>query len=346
MRAKRRAASLHMYRTVSGLQGAALPSGRDRSPTPFAFSKQGRGYQSKNWCFTSYPSKEGNPGLAYDDLYHRYLIVGQEICPATGTPHWQCFVQFHKKVRYTAVKRFFGNSIHCEPTKGSPLQNKDYCSKEGNFVEYGDIKTDVTGESGGKRVTFEAAKEAAGNMSFEDLLESEHADTVARCMQYFRSLYANRRVESGRAAIMEEMADAVLKPWQERLRDIVLEPPCPRKVYWLFDLVGNSGKSWMARYLVARHSAIIFTHGKLVDLVHAYESQPVVIVDLARTQAEKIDHVYMLIESLKNGVMFSSKYDSQTKIFKPPHVIVFANFEPERPKLSDDRWFIKDITNF
>lgn len=336
-----------MYRSVSGLQGATPSSGRDRSPTPFSFTKQGRGYQSKNWCFTSYPSKESNPGLSFDDMFHRYLIVGQEICPATGTPHWQCFVQFHKKVRYTAVKRFFGNSVHCEPTRGTPAQNRDYCAKEKNFVEYGDIKEETRGGAGGGTgEAFAAAKAASEELTLEELMESEHASVVSRCMQYFRTLYTNRRVQVGRCAILEEMANAVLKPWQERLRDIVLEPPCPRKVYWLFDLDGNSGKSWMARYLVARHSAIIFTHGKLVDLVHAYESQPVVVIDLARTQAEKIDHVYQLIESLKNGVMFSSKYDSCSKIFKPPHVIVFANFEPERSKLSEDRWFIKDITSF
>lgn len=330
-----------MYKSVSGLQGARPPSTLHTGESSGGQWKPGRGYQSKNWCFTSYPAKEANPGLAFDDRVHRYLIVGQETCPATGTPHWQCFVQFHKKVRYTSVKALFGNSVHCEPTRGTPEQNREYCSKDGCYVEYGDIKP--LREGAGTRSDLLAARDASETLTFEELLESEHAPVVARCMQYFRTLYSNRHTQVGRVAILEEMANAELKPWQERLRDIVLEPPCPRKVYWLFDLVGNSGKSWMARYLVARHSAIIFTHGKLVDLVHAYESQPVVVIDLARTQAEKIDHVYQLIESLKNGVMFSSKYDSRTKIFKPPHVIVFANFEPERAKLSEDRWFIMDI---
>ncbi len=66
------------------------------------------------------------------------------------------------------------------------------------------------------------------------------------------------------------------------------------------------------------------------------------IFDLSRTCADKIDHIYSLIENFKNGIMFSSKYESGTRIFTPPHVIVFANFIPDildrGNKLSADRW--------
>ena len=75
---------------------------------------------------------------------------------------------------------------------------------------------------------------------------------------------------------------------------------------------GNTGKSRFARYLVACNEAVIFTSGKMASM------ELIVIFDLSRTQADKIDHVYSCIENLKNGIMFSPKYDSGTKIFKPP----------------------------
>jgi hypothetical protein len=42
----------------------------------------------------------------------------------------------------------------------------------------------------------------------------------------------------------------------------------------------------------------------MADISHAYAMEPIVIFDLSRTQADKIDHVYSLIAG--------------TKIFKPP----------------------------
>ena len=61
-----------------------------------------------------------------------------------------------------------------------------------------------------------------------------------------------------------------------------------------------------------------YTSVKMANISHAYAMEPIVIFDLSRTQADKIDHVYSFIENLKNGIMFSPKYDSGTKIFKPP----------------------------
>ncbi|KAK7505378.1 hypothetical protein BaRGS_00003540 [Batillaria attramentaria] len=93
----------------------------------------------------------------------------------------------------------------------------------------------------------------------------------------------------------------------------------------------------LSKFLVVK-GAIRFEN-KSADVKHAYTGQRVVIFDLARSQEDHIN--YEIIESIKNGVMFSSKYESQMKIFPPPHVVIFANFPPNLRKLSQDRWDIK-----
>jgi hypothetical protein len=62
------------------------------------------------------------------------------------------------------------------------------------------------------------------------------------------------------------------------------------------------GKSWMASYL-STIGAFIVTNGKIAYIAHAYNNEKIVIFDLSRTQVDKIDHIYALMESFKNGRM-------------------------------------------
>lgn len=64
-------------------------------------------------------------------------------------------------------------------------------------------------------------------------------------------------------------------------------------------------------------------------------------MDLTRSQENMLN--YGMIESFKNGVFFSPKYNSITKIFKPVKMIIFANWLPDKEKLSEDRWDIHHI---
>lgn len=63
----------------------------------------------------------------------------------------------------------------------------------------------------------------------------------------------------------------------------------------------------MANYLLALHDTTIVTHGKLADLTFDYNCEPIVVLDLARTQAKKIDHLYHCKENFKNNRIFSPK---------------------------------------
>jgi len=297
---------------------------------------------AKHWCFTAWDT---DPRTLFDAQLHHYLIVGEEVCPETGREHYQSYVQYIKKVRFTSVKACFGNTIHVEKSKGTDQDNYDYCIKEGNYSEMG-TRVNTTGT----RTDLQTAAAAAMTMPWEDLLlDPVHSPTVARHMQYFRSLYTTTAAKRGLEALMATYSSVVLRDWQSDLLAKVTGPVDPRKFYWYHDYTGDTGKSWFARYLMAIHKAAIFTNGKMADIAFAYALEPIVIFDLSRTQADKIDHIYSLIENFKNGIMFSPKYESGTKIFAPPHVIVFANFIPDildrANKLSGDRWLTHELSS-
>ena len=91
--------------------------------------------RTRHWCFTVFQDKEKKP--EFDEAKMKYLIVGDEICPDTGRPHWQSYVYFYNETSFKSLKKLVGNSAHLEVCKGSSTQNIAYCSKEGSFEEYG-----------------------------------------------------------------------------------------------------------------------------------------------------------------------------------------------------------------
>ena len=113
---------------------------------------------------------------------------------------------------------------------------------------------------------------------------------------------------------------------------------------FVVDVAGNKGKSWFTRYFTSRHeNAMILQPGKKADMAHVVrEDCKTFFMDCPRSkQGEYIQ--YDFLEELKNGYVFSPKYDSRVKIFKTPHVVVLMNERPDMHKLSADRYNITTL---
>lgn len=54
---------------------------------------------------------------------------------------------------------------------------------------------------------------------------------------------------------------------------------------------------------------------------------------------------YASVETIKDGLVFSGKYEGGTRLYARPHVIIFANWLPDMTKLSLDRWDIRTLAN-
>jgi len=73
-------------------------------------------------------------------LDYVYLIFGYER-GESNTPHLQGFIHFRNALRFSTLKQWLPRA-HWEKRKGSIQQAADYCKKEGNFQEFGEIPSD------------------------------------------------------------------------------------------------------------------------------------------------------------------------------------------------------------
>lgn len=130
-------------------------------------------------------------------------------------------------------------------------------------------------------------------------------------------------------------------PWQvELLQEINVPSSDDRKIIWYVDEKGKQGKTTFAKWLAINKGASIVTNGKSADIAKMIPDDPKLIVcDYVRSLEDHIN--YQIIEQLKNGLVFDSKYESKMKLFNSPHVVVFSNFQPDFLKLSLDRWDIR-----
>lgn len=117
--------------------------------------------------------------------------------------------------------------------------------------------------------------------------------------------------------------------------------PNKREIIFVVDVTGNIGKSWFAHYYCDIHSdSQIIIPGKKADMAYTIETgKRVFFLDCPRSkQGDYIQ--YDFLEELKNGYVFSGKYESRLKKFRTPHVVVMMNELPDMMKLSEDRYTI------
>lgn len=143
-----------------------------------------------------------------------------------------------------------------------------------------------------------------------------------------------------------------LYPWQKQMVELFKEVPDDRTIHWIFDPSGNCGKTKFAKYAVIKCNAIIATSGSYRDIacilamkkkagIEIGEETPF-IFSFARTSGAIS---YKAIEAIKDGLVTSSKYESDTFVFNCPHVIILSNDPPIVNKLSIDRWKVYSIND-
>lgn len=151
-----------------------------------------------------------------------------------------------------------------------------------------------------------------------------------------------------------------LRPWQASVVNLIQsdwESQEDRGIHWVCDVDGCQGKTQFCKYLTTKYKqVIIITGGAYKDIAQILaafnESETndlnddtVIIFNIPREADEKGLISYKALESLKDGLITSVKYESTTMVFNSPSVWVFSNEMPSIEKLSVDRWNIYTINN-
>ena len=138
--------------------------------------------------------------------------------------------------------------------------------------------------------------------------------------------------------------------WQVELHNILEGEIDSRKVIWMFDRVGNVGKTEfkvMTKSLnldnVIMLDACEASEFKYI-CAHDKPNARIVIVDVPRSiNTQEIS--YDAIEAVKQGSYTSTKYEPITVLTDPPHMVIMSNSLPMYKSLSVDRWIIGEIVS-
>lgn len=285
--------------------------------------------QARAWCLTL-----NNPPFPTDELpahpRERYVCWQRER-GANGTVHIQGYIELDRPCRLGAMRAWLP-AAHFEPRNGTREQARAYCRKDDTRDEGDDAGPYERGDfsRGGSGARNDLADACATLRQHG--LKRVAEDHPTAFVKFSRGL---KELES---ALEEQPSDSdfVPRPWQARVLRELRKNPDDRTIFWVQDERGNRGKSRLVRHLVLEHNAIML-EGKIQDMAYMYNKEKIVCIDVTRAQAEMSRHLYTFAEKLKNGVLVSTKYESKSKIFKPPHVIFFSNSPPPDDVWTEDR---------
>lgn len=303
--------------------------------------------RAKNWFFTWNNYPENVTDIISEKLQQLcqnennevvYRVHGFETAPTTGTPHVHGFIQFSNVVSNPLGKLWSGGngqSVRWERAK-KPQESITYCKKHGNFFEFGTFE-----QKQGKRSDldkfYDAVKDAydAGyNLDYAEIRKS-HKSVVSAYPKYVRDVLEDFRVPP-------PVTEHVMYDWQQQLSLDLNRDADPRKVIFVVDTVGNKGKTWFAKYYMLLHKNVQYLRaGKTDNMAYMLkETTRVLFLDITRTKSEHIQ--YDFLESVKDGLVQSNKYESVMKhMTQNVHVVCLMNEMPDTKALSADRYDIR-----
>ena len=249
----------------------------------------------RNACFTinNYTEAEHDLMRAIGELgQHRYLIVGIEK-GESGTPHLQGYIALGKRMRLNTVRNLLGGRAHVESARGTPEENRAYCSKEKNFREWGALPKQ------GERTDIQKIK--------EDLDKGEPLVSVVKsAMNYQQLKYA------------ETYHKYVSKPNWTR------EPP---RVIWIYGPTGV-GKTRMALDICKESpdwEDDTWISGNTLRWWQGYRGQTNVIIDEFRKDFCTFHELLRILDRYP----FQVEYKGGSTWLQAKTIIITSCFKPE-----------------
>lgn len=290
----------------------------------------------RSFCFTIFNFNDETKTLYNSDEFKKefkYILIGLETTN-DNKEHLQGFcVLWHPK-RMNNIKEIFKcTTMHIEIMRGTIEQNYEYCRKENNiFFEHGN--KDICGQGNRTDLKEIANKIDSANYKCWGDCIRDNLEEYAKYPHLIKSLFETKPLPK----------DDKFKPndFQNRIIDMINTPPDGRTINWICDKTGGKGKTRLCKNLYLNNNAFYCSGGRNNDIFHSYNNEELILIDIPKCNDEFIN--YSTIEKLKDGIIFSGKFNSRTKIrINNAHLFVFANCLPDTDKMSQDRWNIIEI---
>jgi len=286
-----------------------------------------------------------------------------------STPHLQVAIQTDRPTTWDSMaswaRSYLSTPGHVEPANGSLDDQRTYCSKEGtDYAEFGDpelFERARAAKPGARSDLTDVKRMIDEGKPWSEILQ-EHFSTIAMHERFLLKYKGDLNETRVIAALTDEFNAITWKPWQKSVLSIVEGPVQNRKVHIIVDQQGNTGKSFLAKYLMVKHGALTLDAVSKRDMAYIFlqridsgHSVPIVCIDIARSIVGSglqehlpntaLTAVWNFVESLHNGSIVNTKYESKIRIFEQPHVVIFTNHPVEVSEytLSRDRWHIMNL---
>lgn len=288
----------------------------------------------RGYCFTinNYTEEEyQNTCKIYETLNLDYLIVGKEVGEENKVPHLQGYLHKSSKLRFKAVQKVLPRA-HILAAKGSAEENFKYCSKQNDFVQFGECPKQ------GKRTDIEtvmdAIKVSKGRMTKRELME-EYPFMMCKYGKFFTEYNLECRFDNVKLPVID------LYPWEERILEILALDPMHRRIIWIWSPESETGKTVFGQYVAAYFNRQYIGTSDLdpKNILYMYDQHRVIHFQLTRDlTSAQMEYLNGTLEKFSDGgIMMSGKYESTNKIVEA-HVMVTSNQPPNLDKLRKRVW--------
>lgn len=221
----------------------------------------------------------------------KWAVLGSET-GESGTPHIQGCIVFKNAKSFNAAKKSISIRCHLEEMRGSFQEAGDYCKKDGDFVEFGEIPLDPKSKGKNEQQRWEGIWEAAVGGDLEAIPPRER-------IQYYSTF---KKIKSDYCPPCEDVS--------ELLHEWLYGPP-------------GTGKSYTAR----TENSSFFLKGcnKWWD---GYNGEDVVIIEeLEQKQGEFMGH-FLKLWADRYSFRAEIKHGS-TSLIRPKKIVITSNYSIE-----------------
>lgn len=126
--------------------------------------------RSTSWCFTlnNWEQAEVDAIVAlHANGLAQYIVIGKEV-GQQGTHHLQGYIEMTNRRELSKMRKLVSGRAHFERRRGTALQASEYCKKDGDYIELGEISPGQ-----GKRVDLDTVRTmVAAGATHRDIIDT------------------------------------------------------------------------------------------------------------------------------------------------------------------------------